>query len=473
MNLQSHNKADQTAIPVLIVDDDPSMRAALRQWIRLADFETIEVETADQAIASLGLDFKGCIVSDVMLDGEDGMSLLRRIGELDSDLPVILITGHGDVPMAVEAMRAGAYDFVEKPFDPDLIAEVVRRACNRRALVLENRALKTQIADSSNLESRLIGSSPAMQALRQQILHFAQTDAAVLVTGETGTGKEVIAQALHDYSGRKDGPFAAINAAALPETMVEAELFGHEAGAFTGADRQRIGRIEAANGGVLFLDEIVSMPLGLQAKLLRVLQERKIDRIGGHKPVDVDIRLVSAANIDPREAVASGRLREDLLFRLNAIELNIPPLRERGRDSMLLFDTFLNRFAVQYAMEPPAPSAQDEAFLQTYDWPGNVRELRNAAERFVLNAHVNPQPLEVLVTGRRDGTVPLAAGGLKDLMDAYERSLLEGALRRHGGRIADVMTELNLPRRTLNEKMSRLGLSREEFGASLVSESGK
>jgi len=456
---------DQTPkTPVLIVDDDPSMRAALRQWIRLAGFETQEVATVDQALGRLSADHEGCVVSDVMLDGEDGMTLLRRVKDLDADLPVVLITGHGDVPMAVEAMRAGAYDFVEKPFDPDLIADVVRRACDKRALVLENRALKMQLSDSAGLESRLIGSSPAMQALRQQILHFAATDAAVLITGETGTGKEVIAQALHDFSPRKDGPFMAINAAALPEAMVEAELFGHEAGAFTGADRQRIGRIEAASGGVLFLDEIVSMPMALQPKLLRVLQEKKIDRIGSTKPVDVDIRLISAANIEPGEAVQSGRLREDLLFRLNTIELRVPPLRERGRDALLLFDTFLNRFAVQYGLEPPATSARDEAFLQTYAWPGNVRELRNAAERFVLNAPVSPQPLEALVTGQRDQVVSPTAGGLKELMDAYERNLIEGALRRHGGRIADVMRELNLPRRTLNEKMTRLGLSREQVG---------
>ncbi|WP_269583689.1 sigma-54-dependent transcriptional regulator [Roseibium sp. Sym1] len=458
-------------IPVLIVDDDPSMRAALRQWIRLAGYETQEVATVDQALAKLSPGYEGCVVSDVMLDGEDGMMLLRRVKDLDADLPVVLITGHGDVPMAVEAMRAGAYDFVEKPFDPDLIADVVRRACDRRALVLENRALKMQLTDSAGLESRLIGSSPAMQALRRQILHFAGTDAAVLITGETGTGKEVIAQALHDFSPRKDGPFMAINAAALPEAMVEAELFGHEAGAFTGADRLRIGRIEAAGGGVLFLDEIVSMPMALQPKLLRVLQEKKIDRIGGTKPVDVDIRLISAANIEPGEAVQSGRLREDLLFRLNTIELRVPPLRERGRDALLLFDTFLNRFAVQYGLEPPVTSARDEAFLQTYAWPGNVRELRNAAERFVLNAPVSPQPLEALVTGQRDqGEMP-AGGGLKDLMDAYERNLIEGALRRHGGRIADVMRELNLPRRTLNEKMTRLGLSREQVGQADASES--
>ncbi|MCK7610619.1 sigma-54-dependent transcriptional regulator [Roseibium sediminicola] len=456
---------DQTSkTPVLIVDDDPSMRAALRQWIRLAGFETQEVATVDQALVRLSSSYEGCVVSDVMLDGEDGMTLLRRVKDLDADLPVVLITGHGDVPMAVEAIRAGAYDFVEKPFDPDLIADVVRRACDKRTLVLENRALKMQLSDSAGLESRLIGSSPAMQALRRQILHFAATDAAVLITGETGTGKEVIAQALHDFSPRKDGPFMAINAAALPEAMVEAELFGHEAGAFTGADRQRIGRIEAASGGVLFLDEIVSMPMALQPKLLRVLQEKKIDRIGGTKPVEVDIRLISAANIEPGEAVQSGRLREDLLFRLNTIELRVPPLRERGRDALLLFDTFLNRFAVQYGLEPPVTSARDEAFLQTYAWPGNVRELRNAAERFVLNAPVSPQPLEALVTGQRDQGASPAGGGLKELMDAYERNLIEGALRRHGGRIADVMRELNLPRRTLNEKMTRLGLSREQVG---------
>ncbi|ASP36115.1 sigma-54 dependent transcriptional regulator [Labrenzia sp. VG12] len=458
-------------VPVLIVDDDPSMRAALRQWIRLAGFETREVATADQAIAQLNPGFEGCVVTDVMLEGEDGMSLLRRIKDLDADLPVVLITGHGDVPMAVDAMRAGAYDFVEKPFDPDHIAEVVRRACDKRTLILENRSLRTQLEESAGLESRLIGASPAMQALRQQILHFARTDAAVLITGETGTGKEVIAQALHDFSPRQGGPFMAINAAALPEAMVEAELFGHEAGAFTGADRQRTGRIEAASGGVLFLDEIVSMPLALQPKLLRVLQEKKIDRIGGTKPVEVDIRLISAANIEPAEAVQSGRLREDLLFRLNTIELRVPPLRERGRDALLLFDTFLNRFAVQYGLEAPVTSARDEAFLQTYSWPGNVRELRNAAERFVLNAPVSPQPLETLVTGQRDPSAALAGGGLKELMDAYERNLIEGALRRHGGRISDVMNELNLPRRTLNEKMTRLGLSREQVGQSDAAES--
>jgi two-component system C4-dicarboxylate transport response regulator DctD len=456
--------APSAQAPVLIVDDDPSMRAALRQWMGLADFSPIEAASAQEAIGKISASFPGCVVSDVMLQGEDGVSLMRRIGEIDAEIPVILITGHGDVPMAVEAMRNGAYDFVEKPFDPDNMAEIVRRAVEKRTLVLENRALTRRLEDGSSLESRLLGNSPAMRALRERILHFASTDAAVLITGETGTGKELVAQALHDFGGRKNGPFVAINAAALPETMVEAELFGHEAGAFTGADRLRQGRIEAAHGGVLFLDEIVSMPMSLQPKLLRVLQEKQVDRIGGRKPVPVDIRIVSAANVDPREAVAAKALREDLLFRLNTIEITIPPLRDRGSDCLVLFDTFVNRFAAQYGLERPETSARDEAFLQTYAWPGNVRELRNAAERFVLNAGVGRQPLETLVTGN-GATHEIAEGDtLRTIMDNYERNIIASALRRHDGRIAAVMEELGVPRRTLNEKMTRLGLTRPKAG---------
>lgn len=449
--------------PVLIVDDDPSMRAALRQWMGLAGFRPTEVASAQEAMALIRPDFEGCVVSDVMLQGDDGVALMKHIGEIDADLPVILITGHGDVPMAVEAMRGGAYDFVEKPFDPEVMSDRVRRACEKRALVLENRRLTRRITEGESLETTLLGRSPEMKLLREQILHFAATDAAVLITGETGTGKEVVAQALHTFSPRKKGPFVAINAAALPETMVEAELFGHEAGAFTGADRQRIGRIEEASGGVLFLDEIVSMPMTLQPKLLRVLQEKKVDRVGGRRSVPVDIRIVSAANIEPREAVARGALREDLLFRLNAIEIRIPPLRDRGSDAVLLFESFVNRFAAQYAMDAPMATAQDESFLQTHSWPGNVRELRNAAERFVLNAGMGRTSLEALVSG--SNAVPGASSrrSLRELTDNYERTVIANALRRHKGNIAEVMAELGVPRRTLNEKMSRLGLSRAEF----------
>ena len=450
--------------PVLVVDDDPSMRAGLRQWMRLAGFEPVEAVDAEAALSRLGADFPGCVISDVLLPGASGLDLLRQARRIDPDLPVILMTGHGDVPMAVEAMREGAADFIEKPFDPDMLAAMVRRAADHRRLVLENRALSRRLSDMSGLSARLIGDAAAMVRLREQIAHFARTDASVMIVGETGTGKEVVARALHELSPRAEAPFVALNCAALPETMVEAELFGHEAGAFTGADRTRAGRIEQADRGVLFLDEVPSMPLALQPKLLRVLQEREVDRIGGRAAVPVDIRIISAANVDPRQAVADNLMRQDLVYRLNAVEIRIPPLRERGGDIRLLFDSFVNRFMADYGIDGVALTADDAAFLEVHDWPGNVRELRNAAERFVLNAPMGAPPLRDLVTGSGIGAgageQEAPRGRLRELMEDYERRILVDALRRHGGRIAPVLEELDLPRRTLNEKMARLGLSR-------------
>ena len=446
--------------PVLVIDDDPAMRAGLRQWMRLGGFEPLEAVDAEGALAHVSARFPGCIVTDVLLPGMSGVELLRKVKEIDPELPVILLTGHGDVPMAVEAMREGAADFIEKPFDPDVLAAVVRRSTAHRRLVLENRALSRRLDDMDGLEARLLGECAEMRRLRAEISHYAATDASVMVVGETGTGKEVVARAVADLSPGREGAFVALNCAALPESMVEAELFGHEAGAFTGADRERMGRVEQADGGVLFLDEISAMPMALQPKLLRVLQEREVDRIGGQAPVPVDIRVVSAVNIEPREAVARNLLRQDLLYRLNTIELRIPPLRERGGDARLLFDSFANRFGADYRMDPPRLSADDADFIAAYPWPGNVRELRNAAERFVLASALERPSLRALVTGGEPGREAAAPGRLRDLVEDYERRVIADALARHEGRIIDVMRELDLPRRTLNEKMSRLGLSR-------------
>jgi two-component system C4-dicarboxylate transport response regulator DctD len=293
--------------PVLVIDDDPAMRAGLRQWMRLAGFEPVEASDAETALARIDAGFPGCIVSDVLLPGLSGVELLRKVKEIDADLPVILLTGHGDVSMAVEAMRFGAADFIEKPFDPDVLAAVVRRSAEHRRLVLENRALSRRLEDMAGLEARLLGECAEMRKLRAEISHYAATDASVMIVGETGTGKEVIARALAELSPRADAPFVALNCAALPETMVEAELFGHEAGAFTGAERARAGRIEQADGGVLFLDEISAMPMALQPKLLRVLQEREVDRIGGRGPTRVDIRRqCRSARCGRRKGAAAG-----------------------------------------------------------------------------------------------------------------------------------------------------------------------
>jgi len=460
-NVSETGKTEEGAPPVLVVDDDPAMRAGLRQWMRLAGFTPLEAVDAETGLDMITAAFPGCIVSDVLLPGASGLDLLRKAKEIDPDLPVVLLTGHGDVAMAVEAMRQGAADFIEKPFDPDVVAVVVRRAVAHRGLVLENRALTRRLEDMQGLEARLIGESAQMRRLRAEIAHYAATEASVLVVGETGTGKEVVARALHELSPRAQGPFVAVNCAALPDTMVEAELFGHEAGAFTGADRDRPGRIEQADGGVLFLDEIVSMPLALQPKLLRALQEREIDRLGGRGSVPVDLRVVSAANTDPLGAVEDNRLRADLLYRLNAVEIRIPPLRERGGDVHLLFDRFLNRFAADYGSARPSLSDEDLAFLATHTWPGNVRELRNLAERFVLAAPMGPVSLPALASGARDRAGAAPRGRLKDLMEAHERRIIADALTRHDGSIAAVLEELDLPRRTLNEKMTRLGIARK------------
>ncbi|WP_417769141.1 sigma-54-dependent transcriptional regulator [Stappia sp.] len=458
--------AETGRTPVLVVDDDPSMRAGLRQWMRLAGFEPVEAVDAEAALARIDAAFPGCVVSDVLLPGASGVDLLRRVKEIDGELPVVLMTGHGDVPMAVEAMRQGAADFIEKPFDPDLLAAVVRRAVERRRLVLENRSLTRRLQDLNGLAARLIGESAQMRVLREQITHFAATDASVMIVGETGTGKEVVARALHDLSARAGGPFVALNCAALPETMVEAELFGHEAGAFTGAGQARPGRIEQAEAGVLFLDEISAMPLALQPKLLRVLQEREVDRIGGRGTTRVDIRVVSAANMDPHRAVSENLLRQDLLYRLNAVEIRIPPLRERGGDVRLLFDSFVNRFASDYGIEPAPLAADDAAFLLAHEWPGNVRELRNAAERYVLNTPMGAPALRALAGGAQEVADRQPHGRLRDLMEGYERRIIADALRRHGGSVAAVLAELDLPRRTLNEKMTRLGLTRGDIDPS-------
>ena len=309
---------------VLLIDDDPHLRQALSQTLDLAGLKVSALADAHGVAARIERDWPGVVVSDIRMPGIDGLQLLQQLQEQDPELPVLLITGHGDVPLAVQAMRAGAYDFLEKPFASDDLLDSVRRALALRRLVLDNRSLRLALADRHTLSARLVGQSPAMLRLREQIGALAGINSDVLILGETGAGKEVVARALHDLSNRRSGPFVAINAGALAESVVESELFGHEQGAFTGAQKRRIGKFEFANGGTLFLDEIESMSLEVQVKLLRLLQERVVERLGGNQLIPLDIRVIAATKEDLRQAADQGRFRADLYYRLNVAPLRIP-----------------------------------------------------------------------------------------------------------------------------------------------------
>ena len=320
---------------VLFVDDDADVREAAQQTLELADIPVECFERPELARDRIAKGWPGILVTDIRMPKMSGMELLEQTIALDADLPVILVTGHGDVATAVKAMRSGAFDFIEKPFAPDYFVDIVRRACAHRRLISENHALKAELARHLPASNGLIGRTPPMEKLRSLIGNIATTNAHVLINGETGAGKEVVARTLHDMSGRT-GPFVAINCGAVPENLIESELFGHEAGAFTGADRKRIGKFEFAHKGTVFLDEIESMPLSLQIKLLRVLQERALERLGSNTTQPIDLRVVAATKVDLRDAASRGEFREDLYYRLNVVQLHIPPLRDRKDDIPLL-----------------------------------------------------------------------------------------------------------------------------------------
>ncbi|MCF5006668.1 response regulator, partial [Pseudomonas lactis] len=376
---------------VIVVDDEASIRTAVEQWLSLSGFDVQLFSRAEECLAQLPKDFAGVILSDVRMPGLSGLELLAEVQRRDADLPVILLTGHGDVPMAVEAMRDGAYDFLEKPFSPDALLNSLRRALDKRGLILENRRLHQQADHRAQLESSLLGVSKGLQSLRRQVLDLASLPVNVLIRGETGSGKELVARCLHDFGPRAKKPFVALNCAAIPEQLFEAELFGHESGAFTGAQGKRIGKLEYAHGGTLFLDEIESMPLAQQVKLLRVLQEQKLERLGSNQSIQVDLRIIAATKPDLLEEARAGRFREDLAYRLNVAQLRLPPLRERREDIPLLYEHFAQSAAERLGRQVEPLSGPQLGRLLSHDWPGNVRELANVAERQVLGLD-EPEP---------------------------------------------------------------------------------
>ncbi|PNG24208.1 sigma-54-dependent transcriptional regulator [Methylocella silvestris] len=442
-------------LKVLFVDDDKAIRFATAQTLGLAGLETVTVETAEAACDKLHANFPGILVADFKLPGMDGIALLEHAMRIDPTLPVIVVTGHGDIALAVRAMRTGAYDFIEKPVGSNHIVGVVRRALEKRRLTFEINDLHHRLEQKAGIERILIGDSATMVALRRDILNLGPAAPDVLIQGETGTGKELVARALHDSSPGRTKPFVAINCGAIPESMFESELFGHEKGAFTGAQSQRVGKIEYASGGTLFLDEVESMPLSLQVKLLRVLQSRQLERLGSNRPIDISIRVVAATKTDLQALSDARQFRHDLYFRLNVVTVSVPPLRERREDIPSLFEHHVLLAASRYKRDASLASEQLMRDLMAYDWPGNVRELGNVAARFVLG----------LVDGRfnLNGAPKSAERPLKDIVGEFERGLIVETLRRNHGDVMDACEALGIPKKTLYDKMRRYALNGSEY----------
>ncbi|EDX78859.1 MAG: sigma-54 dependent transcriptional regulator, partial [Alphaproteobacteria bacterium] len=436
---------------VALIEDDADFRQALVERLTLEGLEVRAFTAAEPALKALDADFPGVVVTDLRMPGMDGRQLLTRLQALDTSLPVIMITGHGDIADAVAAMHDGAYDFVAKPFPFERLQDSLNRALEKRSLVLENRRLVAMAAEGGH-ELPLAGSSRAITALRATIAQIADARMDVLIEGETGVGKEAVARALHNGGRRRLAPFVAVNCGALPDGLIESELFGHELGAFAGAMRRRVGHVERAHNGSLFLDEVESMPLAVQVKMLRVLEEREIHPIGANEPRVLDLRILASAKIDLSEAARRGDFREDLYYRLNVVRLRVPPLRERREDIPLLFAHFLRRAADRHGVEPPSVTDGVRRRLLEEDWPGNIRELAHFAERVVLG----------LDEGSGGAEADLS---LPDRMHRFEGELLRGALQTHRGDIVSVLEEMRIPRKTLYDKLQRHGLKPADFRA--------
>ncbi|SCY39971.1 sigma-54-dependent transcriptional regulator [Desulfoluna spongiiphila] len=438
---------------IFLVDDEEEIRIASSQTFELEGYAVRTFASAAEVLSHISPDWLGVVITDVKMPGMDGLELLAAVLKIAPDLPVVIQTGHGDVPMALAAMQAGAYDFIEKPVPPEYLIDVAKRALESRRLSLENQSLRARLGSEADIGSRIIGESPAATELRRTIGTLSLIDVDVLLIGETGVGKELAAHCLHDLGSRKAGKFVPLNCGAIPPNLVESELFGHERGAFTSASTRRIGKIEQAQGGTLFLDEIESMPLSVQVKVLRALQERTIERVGGDRLISVDFRVIAATKVNLRDAVTEGAFREDLFYRLNVARVPIPPLRERTGDVRLLLQWFLMKMADRFHAAPPAFDPDMARRLEAYDWPGNVRELRNVAQQLVLGL-----PLDLAEApccpGMPEPEAPSGVG-LDARVRLYEKKLIEEALAKNGGSMTLTARELDIPRKRLYLRMQK------------------
>jgi DNA-binding NtrC family response regulator len=440
------------AMKIAIVDDEKDMRQSISQWLALSGYDTETFASAEEALGTLGADYPGIVISDIKMPGMDGIQLLRKLMGSDSALPVIMITGHGDVPMAVEAMRIGAFDFLEKPFNPDRMSDLAKKATNARRLTLDNRALRRELGDGSQMMRKLIGSSPAMERLREDILDLGQADGHVLIDGETGTGKTLVAHALHAVGSRAGKKFVLISCAAMDQDTLIQRLFGPML-----PEDNRLPAVEEARGGTLVLEDIEALSDAAQARLLTMINDQ------GTPP---ETRIVAICNLQDEGRTCEDALRPDLYYRLAALKITAPPLRNRGEDILTLFTALADQFADEYGCEAPQVSAKEAAQLLQAPWPGNVRQLINLAERAVLQSRRGTGTIASLLMSDHDEMQPVMTTEgkpLKEYVEAFERMLIDNTMRRHRGSIASVMDELCLPRRTLNEKMAKYGLQRSDY----------
>ena len=438
---------------VLVVDDEQLVRESLRDWLTESGYEVFTAENGSQALELIEKERVGIVLADLVMPGMDGIELMKRAKETHPNVAVIIITAYGSITTAIAAMKEGAYDYIEKPFCPERMELLVEKLVEHQNLVEENISLRQRLEDRHHFEN-IIAKSHKMQQVIEVIKTVARSNASVLIVGDTGTGKELVARAIHSQSHRRDKPFVAVSCAALPESLLESELFGHERGAFTGAVAQRKGRFELAHRGTLFLDEIGEISANMQVHLLRVLEEKQITRVGGTEPVKVDTRLVSATNKDLKMAVKEGRFREDLYYRLNVVTIELPPLRERREDIPLLAQHFLAKFAVENQKEVSAFSPEAMDFIMNYHWPGNVRELENAIERAVILAKDNVITLAELP---QEHLAPLPSS-LRDLREV-EREHILGVLAQTGGNYSEAARILGVTRMTLYNKAKAFGMN--------------
>ena len=440
------------AMKIAIIDDEKDMRQSISQWLALSGFDTETYSSAEEALKGLGNDFPGIVVSDIKMPGMDGMQFLRKLKGVDSSLPVIMITGHGDVPMAVEAMRMGAFDFLEKPFNPDRMTELAKKATQARRLTLDNRVLRRELSDGSALIKKLIGQSPPMERLKEDILDLGQADGHVLIEGETGTGKTLVAHALHAVGARASKKFVLLSCSAFDEDSLSRRLFG------PAQDDEPIPAIEEARGGTLVLEDIEALSQPLQSRLLTAINDQG---------TPAETRIIAICNLQEQDKTCESVLRPDLFYRLAALRITVPPLRQRGEDILTLFTRLSEQFAEEYGCDAPDVSAQEAAQLLQAPWPGNVRQLFNVAERAVLQNRRGSGTIASLLMADTDEEMKPAmtteGKPLKEFVEAFERMLIDNTMRRHKGSIVAVMDELCLPRRTLNEKMAKYGLQRSEY----------